>query len=456
MKTAARFLAAFLFLWQSGTVRTDDNSYFAARRASLMKKIERGAAVLQGAPETRAYVPFRQSNDFYYLTGVEVPDAAVLIDAASHRSILFLPPRNRQTERWEGPRLFAGEEARKATEFDEVMDVGRLGEEIDRRKGSFKAIYTPLKPEEVAATSRDRALEFEKARERDPWDGRVSRERAFELVLKKRVGDSVKVKDLSPILDAMRRVKDALEIDRLRQSAGIGAAGMREAMRTAKPGLYEYQLAAAAEFTFKWDGAMGYGYFPIVGSGPNSCILHYSRDTRQIESGDIVIMDFGPDYRYYHSDITRTFPASGKFSPEQARIYRIVLEAQKAALGRIRPGSSFDEINEAAREIVARRGYLNNWLHAVIHYVGMSTHDVGGIEPLTPGVVVAVEPGLYFPGKNLGVRIEDTVLVTREGCEVLSRDAPKEIVEIEKLMSEKGSELDPHRRDEKDAEKRSK
>ncbi len=441
-KSATRLLVAALLVWQAASGRPNDNSFFAARRESLMKKIDGAVAVLQGAPETRAYEGFRQSNDFYYLTGVEVPDALVLLDASRHRSILFLPPRNKQVELWEGPRLYAGEEARVATGFDEVMDVARLGEELEKRKGGIKDLYTPLKPEEVAATSRDRAVEYEAARERSSWDGRVSRERAFEQNLKKKLGDAVSIKDLSPILDEMRRVKDALEIERMRESARIGAMGLKEAMRAAKPGVYEYQLAAAAEFVFKWNGAMGYAYFPIVGSGPNSCALHYSLDNRRTEPGDIIVMDFGPDYRYYHSDITRTFPVSGKFSEEQAKIYEIVLEAQKAALLKVRPGATFGDVSGAAREVVARHGYLSNWFHGVSHYVGMSTHDVGGIQPLAQGVVITVEPGLYFPEKNLGVRVEDTVLVTKDGCEILSRDVPKEIPEVERLMSE-GTALPP-------------
>jgi Xaa-Pro aminopeptidase len=439
MKLTARVFIAVLLLLTSAGGRPADHSYFGARREALMKKIGGGIAVLQGAPETRAYVAFRQSNDFYYLTGVEVPGAFVLIDAQQRRSILFLPPRNRQQEIWEGPRLYAGEEARTATGFEEVLEVSRLGDELEKRKPGLKAIYSPLKPEETASTSRDRAAEFEAARERSPWDGRVSRGRAFEQSLKKMLGDSVSVNDLSPILDEMRRVKDELEIDRMRESSRIGAMGLKEAMRTAKPGVYEYQLAAAAEFVFRWNGAMGPAYFPIVGSGSNSCALHYSLDNRRTEPGDIVVMDFGPDYRYYHSDITRTFPVSGKFSDEQAKIYQIVLDAQKAALEKVHPGSTFNDVGSAAREVVARHGYLNKWLHGVSHYVGMSTHDVGSLQPFVPGVVVTVEPGLYFPEKSLGVRIEDTVLVTKDGCEVLSRDVPKEIAEIEKLMAEKSS-----------------
>jgi len=438
---ACQAFAAILLSLQAAGSRPDDNSFFAARRASLMKKIGGSVAVLQGAAETRAYDAFRQSNDFYYLTGVETPDAFVLLDANRHRSILFLPPRNKAREAWEGPRLFPGEEARALTGFDEVLDIDRLADELDKRKRGVKSVFIPMQPEEIAATSRDRASAYEKAREHSPWDGRVARERAFSESLKKRLGDGTITRDLSPILDEMRRVKDAQEIDRMRESARIGALGLKAAMRSEQPGIYEYQLAAAAEFVFRWNGAMGYAYFPIVGSGPNSCILHHDRNDRKTEPGDIVVMDFGPDYRYYHSDITRTFPASGKFSEEQAAIYRIVLEAQKAALEKVRPGASFGDIGGAARDVAAHYGYLNHWVHGASHYVGMSTHDVGEIRPLEPGVVLTVEPGLYFPAKNLGVRIEDTVLVTKEGCEILSRDVPREIDQIERLMSEKGPAL---------------
>lgn len=415
----------------------DDTSVFAARRAALMERIEGAIAVLQGASETRAYAPFRQSNDFYYLTGVEVPGAFVLVDAVHKRSCLFLPPRNRTQELWEGVRVYAGPEAKAATGFEEVLETAALAEKLESGRASCKTLYTPFRPEELAATSRDRAQLYEEARERSPWDGRMSRERAFEQSLQRRLGEAVSIRDLSPVLDEMRRVKDEQEIMRMRESARIGALGISQAMRTAAPGRFEYQLGAAAEFIFEWYGAMGYAYFPIVGSGPNSCVLHYSQNNRRMEPGDIVVMDFGPDYRYYHSDITRTFPVSGKFTEEQARIYAIVLEAQKAALRVVRPGATFGDLGAAARDVVAHHGYLSYWRHGVSHYVGMSTHDVGASQTLVPGAVITIEPGLYFPEKNLGVRIEDTVLVTKNGCEILSREAPKEISEIEKLMSEK-------------------
>ncbi len=432
-------IAAILLLSQAFGFGADENSYFAARRQALMDKIEGSAALLQGAAPTRAYVPFRQSNDFYYLTGVEAPGAFLLLDAVKRRSILFLLPRSRRLEQVEGLLLSAGDEARLATGVDEVMEASKLGDELEKLKGTIKNLYLPLQPEETAATSRDKAQTYDAFQQSNPWDGRLSREKALESNLRKKLGETVSLQDLSPILDGMRRVKDAQEIQRLREAARIGSLGLKEAMRATRPGGYEYQIAAVADFMFRWNGARGQAYYPVVGSGPNSCVLHYHANTRKLQDGDIIVMDFGPDYQYYQSDITRTFPVSGRFSEEQRKVYQVVLEAQKAALSRVRPGATFQEINSSAREVVDRAGYGKYWAHGVSHYVGMATHDVGGMAPLEPGVVLTVEPGIYLPEKELGVRIEDTVLVTKDGCEILSKDVPKEIPEIEKLMSEKSS-----------------
>jgi Xaa-Pro aminopeptidase len=438
MKAIIRvFLIGCVFL-QSGISGPSDHSCFAARREILMKKIGESVAVLQGAPETRAYRAFRQDNNFYYLTGVEVPNALLLIDGIRHRSVLFLPPRDGKQEQWEGARLYPGSEARKITGFDEVLDRSQFEAELEKRRDVLKFLFTPLVPEETAASSRDRALRFEQDRLDDAWDGRISRQTAFGQSIESKLKPVI-VKDLSPILDEMRRVKDAQEIERLREAGRIGALGIREAIRSAKPGMFEYQVAATAEFIFLWHGASGNAFFPIVGSGPNSCVVHYSGNGRKMESGDIAVIDFGPDYRYYSSDITRTFPLSGRFTEEQAKVYQIVLDAQKAAIEKIKPGGTFDTLNETVREVLDRKDFAKFLIHGVSHYIGMSTHDVGKSERFEPGVVIAIEPGVYMPGKNLGVRIEDTVLVTRDGCEILTKDVPKEISEIEKLMTEKGA-----------------
>jgi len=412
-----------------------DNGFFAARRNALLDRIGNSIAVLQGLSDTRAYIPFRQDNNFYYLTGVDTPDAMLLLDGSSRQSILFLPPRDRKNEKWEGSLLFAGREARRITGVDKVMELSEFGNELQKRLQGSSAVYTPLMPYEPAASSRDRAIRYDTDRLENSWDGRKSRESAFQEKLKGAVRASLTIKDLSPVLDAMRRVKDAAEIEHLRAAGRIGALGLKEAIRSAKPGLYEYQLAALAKFVYLWHGASGEAFFPIVASGPNSCILHYYRTERRMEVGDVVIMDYGPDFRYYVSDISRTFPVSGKFSREQAEVYRVVLQAQKAALDAVRPGATFDDLEDSALAVLERAGYEKYVMHGVSHYVGMAVHDVGEPAPFEPGVVIAVEPGVYISDRSLGIRIEDTVLVTKEGCEVLSRDVPKEIAEIEKLMA---------------------
>jgi Xaa-Pro aminopeptidase len=427
-------LLAVAFALELPVRGASDSAWFAGRRAALMKRIEGGIAVLQGAPETRAYERFRQGNDFYYLTGVETPGAMVLIDAARNRSLLFLPPRNVQAEGWEGPKLSPGEAAREATGFDEVLEIARFGAALESAGAGGKAVFTPFRPEETAAVSRDRALQFDTAQEQNPWDGRVSREKAFQVRLREKLGGQAAVKDLSPILDGMRRVKDEQEIQRLRQAGKVGALGVIEAIRSTEPGLYEYQVAAVAEFIFKWHGAMGPSYFAVAGSGPNTCVLHYSVNSRRMAAGDLMVLDFGPDYAYYEADITRTFPVSGKFTEEQARVYEVVLEAQRAAIAKIKPGATFASINTAARDVVEHAGYGKFWRHGVSHYVGMSVHDVGGMDPFEPGVVITVEPGIYIPEKSLGIRIEDTVLVTRDGCDLLTTAAPRDIPSLQNLM----------------------
>jgi len=434
-RVLAPVLTTFLLFFQIADLRADENSYFQARRDALMKRIAGSVAVLKGAPAPPAYAPFRQDNNFYYLTGVEIPGAYLLIDTVGRRTILFLPPADSKQEAWEGLRQLPGREAG----IDEMMEISSLGGELEKHLGEMQSLYIVMAPQETAAVSRDSALEFESAQKANAWDGRISDAKAFEQSLRRKLGDSLSIKDLAPVLDEMRRVKDEQELDRIRKSARIGAEGMKAAIRSTGPGLFEYQIAAAAQYIFQWSGAAGYAFNALVASGPNSCFPHYAANARRMNSGDIVVMDFGADYLYYESDITRTFPVSGRFSPEQAKVYQVVLDAQKAALAKARPGETFSSLNAAAREVITKAGYEKYWKHGVSHYLGMSTHDVGDSVPFEPGVVLTIEPGVYVAEKNLGVRIEDMVVITRDGCEILSKDAPREMVEVETLMSQKGS-----------------
>jgi len=439
----ARTLALLGLVAYGFAAAGDDNAYFLARRRALMDRLEGGVALLAGAPETRAYVGFRQENDFYYLTGVETPGAFLLVDAAERRSVLFVPARDSRREAWEGERLHPGERARAATGIEEVLEVGRLEAELEKRLKPGRMLYLRRQPAETAATSRDRAAQHDAVREASPWDGRPPRERALEAALKRRLGAGLAVGDLSRLLDRMRRVKDALEIARLREAARIGVQGMRAAMTAAAPGRTESQLAALAEFVYRWHGAAGAGYFAIVGSGPNSCIPHYNENARVMAAGDIVVMDAGPEYRYYQSDITRTFPVSAAFSEEQRSVYRVVLAAANAALARVRPGATFHDLDAAARAVIERAGYGGYWMHGVSHYVGMAVHDVGESIPFEPGVVLTVEPGVYIAEKQLGVRIEDTVVVTRDGSDNLTSGAPRALDEVEALRRAAAASVAP-------------
>jgi Xaa-Pro aminopeptidase len=246
--------------------------------------------------------------------------------------------------------------------------------------------------------------------------------------------------DITPIINGLRVIKSPREIDILRRNGKITAAAVKQAMRASGPGVYEYELEAAALHVIFKNGARGTAFPPIVGSGPNSCIMHYDQNNRLIKPGEVVLMDFGADLDYYCMDITRTWPASGQFTPEQREIYQTVLEVQKACIQAYRPGVTDDDVRAYVEEIMKKKQIDPRGMKGGIHhYVDQGTHGVGPRDvPLKEGMVFTIEPALYFPEKNFGVRIEDTVLITKDGCEVLTKDAPREIAEIETLMKEKG------------------
>jgi Xaa-Pro aminopeptidase len=240
----------------------------------------------------------------------------------------------------------------------------------------------------------------------------------------------------------MRLIKSAREIEILRRNGKVSAEAVKQAMLAAGPGVYEYELEAVAMNVILKNGARGTAYPVVVGSGGNSCIYHYNKNRRRMKSGDVVVMDFGADLEYQCMDITRSWPAAGVFTAEQRAKYRIVLEYQKACIAAFRPGITAADARLHAEKIMKEKKIDISGMQGLYpHFVGMSVHDVGARGMIfREGMVIAFEPGLYFPGKNLGVRIEDTILITKEGCEVLSQDAPKEIAEIEALLAGKKRE----------------
>ena len=409
--------------------RPVDIAATAARRRALLQRIGRGAALIPAAHERnieRDYVQdndFRQDNTFYYLTELETQDAWLLLTARgpdSLETVLFLPPRTPSQERWTGLRLGPDSVAVRLSGITTVLPLDSLDSRLLRiRSAGARAgpVYVPLGP----ATREER---------------RIS-DLAFS-------GGGADVRNLLPIVDSMRVVKDADEIARLRRAVNISVAGHIAAMRVARPGMYEYELEAALEDGFRRNGADRLGYPSIVGSGPNSTTLHYDVNRRRTENGDLVVIDAAAEWGQYTADVTRTFPVNGKFTPRQKAIYDLVLGAQQAAFDSMRPGITMRELDGVARAYMrAHSGTLCGertcddrefFNHSLGHPIGMDVHDVGFSRPLEPGMVVTLEPGIYLQAEKLGVRIEDDVLVTAKGGEWLSDGAPRTTAAIERVM----------------------
>ena len=395
-----------------GMGRPVDTAAVAARRRALLKRIGHGTVLIPAAHERNIeqdYVQdndFRQDNTFYYFTELETQDAFLLLTARGPDSldtVLFLPPRTPSQERWTGLRLGPDSVAVRLSGIAKVLPVDSLEA---RLRGGPEPHYTPHV---------------------------------------QRGTDVVRPNDLRPIVDSMRAVKDADEIARLRRAVDISVAGHIAAMRAARAGMWEYELEAALEDGFRRNGADRLGYPSIVGSGPNSTTLHYDVNRRKTENGDLVVIDAAAEWGQYTADVTRTFPVNGKFTPRQKAIYDLVLGAQQAAFDAVRAGITMRELDGIARRYM--RDHSGNlcgqqtcddrefFNHGLGHPIGMDVHDVGISRPLEPGMVITLEPGIYIQAEQLGVRIEDDVLVTAKGGEWLSAGAPRTTDAIEKLMS---------------------
>ena len=429
---------------------------FAAHRTALFAKIGDGLAVVQGAAETGSYLPFRQNNHFFYLTGVEVPRAIVLMDGRTKTTMLFLPPRNERMERSEGPVLTPGPDAARLTGIADVRPHEAFGDAFTAVAGNGRIVYTPARGESVAAVTPDSAMRLAAAAAADPWDARPSREAAFSARLAE-ARPGLEVKNLDPILDALRVIKTPREIAMIREATRIAGLGLMEAMRAARPGMREHEIEAIADWVFKTHGSQGIAYFALVAAGRNAIYPHYHGGSAELKPEDLVLFDYAPDFRYYSSDVTRMFPASGRFSPVQRELYGVYLKMYTALMESIRPNATPGDIirdatvkmdrtiqawsfssskhREAAERFVAQlRGSQRN---ALGHFVGMEVHDVSmPIDRLEPGMVFTIEPALTVPEDDVYIRLEDVVLITPSGYENLSAFAPMTVDGIEKLMAE--------------------
>ncbi len=402
-----------------------------ARRAALFEMLEPGIVLIRSADPRPSFLhpqdtDFRQNNNFYYLTGLEEPNSWLVMfktEAGPGKAVLYLPERNPLSESWTGPRLGPGAEAVRRTGITEVRPVTEFEEEVVARLRSgwalqeYKWLYLQM-GQETAET-----------------------EELVELAL-----ESMRtISDVGPLLAELRVVKDSVELARLRRAIEITAEAQREAMKAVRPGMHEYELEAVIEYVFHARGAERVGYPSIVGSGPNSVILHHNKNRRRMEEGELVVVDVGAEYGYYTADVTRTFPVSGKFTERQRAIYELVLGTQKTVIDSIRPGIRVAQLEQFARRYMREHsdGLCGDkscdryFRHGLGHWIGMDVHDVGGYgRLLEPGMVLTIEPGIYLAEESLGVRIEDDVLVTEDGHEVLSAGAPKTVEEIEALMRE--------------------
>ena len=410
-------------------------------------------AVAQGAPLADGFALPRQSNTFYYLTGVETPGAALLLDGRTRQATLYLPPRNERLERSEGKVLSAEDAAlvRRLTGADQVESTSSMGTAWPAGDAKLD-VYAETAPAEGHAQSRYELKAAATAIAADPWDGRLPRETRFTELLRLR-NPRATIKDLTPVLDELRSVKSPREVALVRRASQLAGLAVLEAMRGTRPGAWEYQLEAAARYVFAANGARLDGYRAITASGTtNIWNAHYYRNDSQLRDGELVLMDYAPDYRYYVSDIGRMWPVGGRYAAWQRELLQFVLEWRNAVLPRIRPGVTSDAILDEARAAIApvlartrfskpvyeaaARKMLETGGGIFSHPVGMSVHDVGGYRqaPLKPGQVFALDPQLWVPEERLYVRYEDTVAVTETGVENFTAFLPAELDAIEAVV----------------------
>ncbi len=447
---------------------------FRARHAQIFERIGPNAvAVLQGVHQTEGFTLPRQHNSFYYLSGIETPGAYLWLDGRTRSATIYLPPRNPRLEAAEG-RVLSADDVDLVKRVSGVSDVQPLqamtaagwplvsGAAADGRGGrggrgaAPPAIYVEYSPAENLGQSRGELVSAETARANDHWDGAVSRQRRFVELMRARQ-PRADIRNLNPLLDELRGIKSPREIALLRRASQIAGLGLMEAMRSTEPGVTEYQLDAAAHYVFLVNDARLEGYRSITASGTDNINnMHYFRNTSTLKGGDLVLMDYAPDLRYYTSDIGRVWPVNGTYAPWQRELLQFILEYRNAVMSRIRPGLTprqiMDDAAKAMEAVFARTKFSKPTFEKAArtlvetgggvfsHTVGMAVHDVGRYagEPLKPGQVFSVDPQLWVREENLYLRYEDTVVVTEAGVENFTEFLPAELDAIEKVVQEKG------------------
>jgi len=427
----------------AGAWEHESLSVFHERRARLMRDISGdGVVVLFGYEETdvaSSVTSFRQNEQFYYLTGWNEPGAIMLLVPKAHGSgaapelgeeILYLPAHDRREERWTGPKLAPEDaEAPARTGFPTVHNIAQFDADLQEALKGFSTIYTELTPQSESGEECFQAEMVNKIREKAP---------------------KASLADIRLAVGRMRAVKSPGEIALIRKAVAASVEAHFAAMRAVKPGMWEYEIAALMKYEFERRGCEWPSYPPIVGSGFFSTVLHYDQDANQMHDGDVVLMDVAGSYSGYASDITRTLPVNGHFTPRQREIYEIVLGAQNTAMAAAKPGVyigrhgakglneiAFDYINSHGRDLHGQR-LGQYFIHGLSHPIGLNVHDpMEYNRALEPGMVITMEPGIYIPEEKIGFRIEDDILITPGGNELLTRRLPRAVDEIEKVMAGK-------------------
>ncbi len=410
---------------------------FQARRARLCEEItEKATVMLFARTSALAGLRFRQDHDFYYLTGNENTNAVAVIDAESCQAWLFLPTQTAREASRDGWNWLYQEGAAERWGLVEVKALHYLEEFLARRRTSGRhPLYVRMSERDEIDNSRGDAALYFARRLANPWGGQPT-EDAWRIEQLRLRYPYYELHDVSPLIDAQRMIKTPREIEVLRYNGRISAEAIQKSIELTAPGRFEYELEAVASHHMFSNGAEHAAYPAIVGSGPNVNVWHYNSNGKELRDGELIVMDYGASFAYQTMDITRTWPVSGKFTELQERAYRATLEAQKAIITAMVPGATRQETRDINRRIFDKWGFEDQAAYGAGHFVGMAVHDVGDYSlPFQVGMVIAVEPIIEIVEDDLHVRIEDTVLITADGPEILSSAVPKELDEVLALMS---------------------
>jgi Xaa-Pro aminopeptidase len=395
---------------------------YAARREKTLATLKGAVGLIfAGNDDPNSLPPFRPHPHFEYLTGVvDEPRAVLLLDpshpVATRRAMLFLAPLNRERERWDGYRPEVGQALRDRTGFQSIFRTDILPRMLATAAARSKrlACLHPL-ANYSQPVSPDLAL-FKKVAERVP---------------------GVVIDDRSSVLAKMRAAKSGREIALIQRAVDITGFGFEAMMRSIRPDLNEFDVQEIIEHTYRTHGGREVAFPTIAGSGVNSTVLHYRANDRPLTDGDLICVDSGATFGGYAADITRTMPVNGRFTKRQREIYETVLKAEIAAIRAVKRGVTLAKIDDAARRVITRAGFGDHFIHSIGHHLGLETHDVDPEQPLREGAVITIEPGIYIPAEPIGVRIEDDVVVTKEGARNLSSKIPKTVAAIERVMGER-------------------